>query len=626
MQTKWLASGILLLILTSIVGAGGFWLGKNTHSGIDSDLFSQKSVTPIIAEQTISVEAAQQQREQHYQNINNISEVLALPSLFAQQEALHAISGRADKNKLNQLLKDAAAVSDSQQRAFLLQILVARLTEIDPQKAADIAAEAYQNKNYSLLPQVYQHWAKLDLQAAIKSANKINNTYQQNTAAQGVLSAINVNDIQLITDVSKRLGIETSEEVYVSNSLIERAAQDPEIAMQEALFMTFGYERDSALNGIIDTWATQDPQQAFSYVQDLTDNRLRKLLLETVLYRWAESDPQTTYEVLQTLPNSARTSNISYTVFTNLANENPRSALDIIENIPSSRNRYDAYTATIQSWAATDAQSAASYVAQLDNKQLKQQLAPTIIQNLSTQSPETALAWAREQDPTGQLYLQNTVVSQIAIESPDRALQIALSSQKPELRQQLVVAAINSFSYNDPERAANMLDQIPDADVSTEAINSVVYGWASSDPDAAIAWVNTKSTAIRNEGLINIGSQLASVDPDLAASYLPQLSGAVRESWVQNITYYYSSYDLAGATTWVESFRGEAIYDDLISSVINTAANTDIDYALQLAQGMPTPDQRNRMIRQVADQISYSDPQRAELLYARLPKEPEEVN
>ena len=231
----------------------------------------------------------------------------------------------------------------------------------------------------------------------------IKNSYQQSTAAQGVISAINVNDIQLITEVSKRLGIESSEEQYVSNALVEKASQDPESAMQEAIIMIPGYERDSALQSITDTWATQNPQQAFSYVKSLSDNRLRQQLLETVLYRWAELDPQAAYDVLQTLPNAGRTSGINYTVFTYLANENPREALNVIENIPSSRNRADAYNATIQTWAASDAQAAASFVAQLDNKQLKQQLAPTVIQYLSTQSPEEALAWAREQDPNGSI-------------------------------------------------------------------------------------------------------------------------------------------------------------------------------------------------------------------------------
>ncbi|QMU61825.1 MAG: hypothetical protein GKR92_09000 [Gammaproteobacteria bacterium] len=618
MQTKWLPLVVLSLILTSVCG---YWLGKNFRSGAKSDLFSQKLLTPIETTEAITVEAAQLQRKEHYQSLNSIAEVLSLPSIFAQQEALHAIAGRANRVHLQQLLKEATGVVNTQQREGILKILMARFTEIDPQTAANIAMDAYENKNPSLLPQVYQHWAKLDLETAIKSANDIKNTYQKNTASQGVITAINVNDIQLITEVSKRLGIESSKEQYVSNALIEKASQDPEAAIQEAMRMITGYERDSALQGIVDTWTTQNPQQAFSYVERIADNRIRQQLLETVLYRWAETDPQEAYDKLQTLPNAGRTSGISYTVFTYLANENPRDALNIIENIPSSRSRVDAYNATIQTWAASDAQAAANFVAQLDNKQLKQQLAPTVIQYLSTQSPDEALTWAREQDPTGQLYLQNTVVSQIASENPERALQIALSSQQPTLRKQLIVTVVDNLSYNDPQRAAEMIDQLPYADVNAETINSVVYNWANSDPDAAMAWVNSKSGQVQENGLISIGNQLASVDPDLAASYLPQLSGPVRDSWAQNITYYYSSYDLNEAATWVENFRGEAIFESLLSSVVGVATSSDVEYALELAHSMPTQTQRNALIRQIADQISYNDPLRAEELYARLPKQ-----
>lgn len=618
MQTKWLALGTFVLIL---IGAGGYWFGQKSINNIDRELFSQNTSAPIESEETMTVEEAQLQRKNHYQSLTSITEVLSLPSYFAQQEALHSLAGRANRVELQQLLKQAAAVTHAPQRENLLQIILARITEIDPQTAANIAIQAYQNKNHSLLPQAYRHWAKIDIDAAITSANAIKNANQQSTAAQSIISTVSVNDIQRVTEVSKRLGVEVSKDQHVSNALIEKASQDPETAMQDAMKMSAGYERDSALQGIIDTWATQDPQQAFSYVERISDNRIRQQLFETVLYRWAEADPKAAYEILQTLPNAGRTSNISYTVFTYLANENPRQALNIIENIPSSRNRMDAYNATIQSWAAEDAQAAATFVAQLDNKQLKQQLAPTVIQYLSTQSPDEALAWARELDPTGQLYLQNTVVSQIAAENPERALQIALDSQQAVLRQQLIVTVIDNLSYNDPQRAAEMIDQLPNADVNSNTINSVVYNWANNDPDAAMAWVNSKSGQIRDDGLISIGNQLASVDPDLAASYLPQLAGPVRESWAQNITYYYSSYDLTEAATWIENFRGETLYGNLLSSVVGAAASSDVDYALQLTQNMPTQTQRNELIRQIADQISYNDPQRADQLYARLPQE-----
>lgn len=619
MQTKWLALGALLLTL---IGTGGYWLGQKSTHNFGKDLFSQNAVAPIEAEKTMTVEEAQQQRKNHYQNIISISEVLSLPSFFAQQEALHSLAGRANRVELQQLLSQAAAVTNAQQRESFLQIVIARLTEIDPQTAANIAIEAYQNKNYSLLSQTYRHWAKINIDAAIISANNIKNNNLQSIAAQSIISIINVDDIQQVSIISERLGIDALNDQYVSNALIEKSKQDPETAMKDAMAMATSYERDSALQGIIDTWAAQDPQQAFSYVERMTDKRIRQQLLETVLYRWAETDPLAAYEVLQTLPTGRSQSNINYTVFTSLATENPKQALDIIENIPSSRDRVEAYSATIQTWAANDAPAAALFVAQLDNKQLKQQLAPTVIQYLSSQSPEEALTWAKELDPTGQLYLQNTVVSQIATENPERALQIALGSQQPVLRQQLIVTVIDNLSYNDPERASSMIDQLPYTDINSETVNSVVYNWANTDPDAAIAWVNSKSGQVRDDALISIGSQLASVNPDYAVSYLPQLSGSVRESWAQNITYYYSSYDIIEAATWIENFRGETLYENLLRSVVGVAANSDVDYALQLTQNMPSQTQRNTMIRQIADQISYNDPQRADQLYARLPKDP----
>ena len=605
-------------LIAIIAGAIGYGLGHYFTNRSD-DVFSQNQKT-VVAENSMSIEAAKQQRDEGYKDLNTISDVLSLPSLFAQQEALHTIAGRANKVQLLLLIKESTGVANTQQRNNYVNILLARLTELDPQKAADIAIQAFEKRDYYLLSEVFLNWAKLDQDGAIKRANTIKEQYQHEAAAQGILASVDVENVALQIELAERLGLESKEEQFVSNALIEKANQEPEAAMQEAMLMPKGYDRESAMIGVMDSWASENPEDAFAFTERVNDKVMQQRLQEAVLYRWAETAPKEAYEMMLTLPKS-NIINVSYTVFSNLANQDPQEALNFIENIPSSRQRSEAYSAAITSWSAKDAPAAANYVAQLDNKQLKNQLAGTIIQYLSQQSPDEALIWAQEMDPNGQLYLQDTVIGQIASNDPQRALQLAQASPRAALRKQLSLTVINNISYTDPVGAAAIIDQLPASEITGELVNSVIYGWASSDPEAAIAWINTKSGQLREDGLTSIGSQLASVDPDLAASYLPQLSGNVRENWAQNITYYYSSYDLAEAATWIENFRGEDMYSTLLSSVISTAANTDIEYALQLAQNAPNQETRNENIRLIADQISYSNPQRAQQLYARLPAE-----
>lgn len=625
MQTKSLTIIVLMLILTSASGYSlGHYFGNYSDNDNDNDLFTQIPTTPTTADITMTVEDAELQRVGHYQNINSIAEILSLPSLFAQQEALYAITGRANRIQVQQLLSEATGIANINQQNTLMHILFSRLVEIDPQAAVTIALDAPQY--HVLLTDVFQNWAKLDIEAAIESANNINNPSQQSTAAHGILAAIDTSDITTISEVSKRLKADSNESQLIGRAIVELATNNPESAFQQALDMENAYERQFTLRSIVDTWAATNPREAFTNIEHISDTRIRKQLLEAVLYRWAEKDPQAAYEVMLTLPNAARPSSVSYSIFNNLAYRNPKQALNNIENITSSRERVEAYSATLSTWAQTDALAAATYVAQLDNKQLKQQLAPAVIQHLSTQSPDEALAFAKELDPSGQLNLQNTVIAQIATNNPERALQIAQNSEQPTLRQQFIVTVVDNLAYSDPARAASMIDQLPSTDQNENVINSVVYNWANSDPEAAIAWVNTKSEALKEAGLTSIGSQLASLNPDLAASYLPQLSGQIRENWVQNITYTYSSYNIEEAVTWIENFRNEPIFGALLSSVASVAVNSDVDYALELAQSMPSIEERIGLIRQIADQLSYSDPQRAQQLYARLPAEnrPEE--
>jgi hypothetical protein len=151
---------------------------------------------------------------------------------------------------------------------------------------------------------VFQNWAKLDIDSAIQYANNLEEKYQHESAAQGILNAVDVNDVQRITELSKQLGLKINQNQYVSTALIENALQDPETAMQEALLMPRGYERESAMLGIIDTWATQNPEEAFAFTSEITDTILRQRLQESMFSRWAEIDPQTAYEMMLTLPNS----------------------------------------------------------------------------------------------------------------------------------------------------------------------------------------------------------------------------------------------------------------------------------------------------------------------------------
>ena len=611
-------SFIDIALISMIAGAIGYGLG-HYFTNRTGDVFSQNQQT-VVAESSMSIEAAKQQRDEGYKNLNTISDVLSLPSLFAQQEALHTIAGRSNKVQILLLLKESNGVANSQQRNNYAKILLARLTELDPQKAADIAIQAFEKRDYYLLSEVFLNWAKLDLEAAIKRANSIEQQYQRETAAQGILASVDVKEVALQIELAERLELKSKEEQFVSNALIEKANLEPEAAMQEAMLMPKGNDRESTMISVMDAWASEKPEAAYAFTQQMNDKVLQQRLQETVLYRWAETNPKEAYEMMLTMPKSSII-NVSYTIFSNLANQDPQEALNFIENIPSSRQRSEAYSAAITTWSAKDATAAANFVAQLDNKQLKNQLASTIIQYLSQQSPDEALLWAQEMDPNGQLYLQDTVIGQIANNNPQRALQLAQASPQATLRKQLSLTVINNIAYTDPVGAAAIIDQLPTSEVTGELVNTVIYGWANTDPEAAMAWVNTKSGQMREDALSSIGSQLASVDPDLAASYLPQLNGKVRETWAQNITYYYSSYDLVEAATWIENFRGENMYSTLLTAVISSAASTDVEYALELAQNAPNQETRNQNIRLIADQISYSNPQRAQQLYARLPAE-----
>ena len=80
----------------------------------------------------ISVAEAEVHRRDRYETIETIEDMLALPTDFAETEALYVIAGRADSSGVQDLIYQATRVSDRTDRNAALTILLLRLTELDP--------------------------------------------------------------------------------------------------------------------------------------------------------------------------------------------------------------------------------------------------------------------------------------------------------------------------------------------------------------------------------------------------------------------------------------------------------------------------------------------------------------
>ena len=82
---------------------------------------------------------AKQYREDRYDNLRTIEQILALPTDFARTEALYMLAGRSDSGSVQNLIYEANRIASAIDRDTALTILFSRLTELDPPSALAVA-------------------------------------------------------------------------------------------------------------------------------------------------------------------------------------------------------------------------------------------------------------------------------------------------------------------------------------------------------------------------------------------------------------------------------------------------------------------------------------------------------
>jgi hypothetical protein len=151
--------------------------------------FSKVLEHDIHAVTHISAAQAQFHREDRYDSIRTIEDTLALPTDFAETEALYVIAGRADSGEVQNLIYQAARVRDRSDRKAALDILFLRLTELDPQSAVAIARTPAFRHDKTHEGSVWLAWGRLDLNSALRAAEQ-GNAAQKRLAAQGLYRSL----------------------------------------------------------------------------------------------------------------------------------------------------------------------------------------------------------------------------------------------------------------------------------------------------------------------------------------------------------------------------------------------------------------------------------------------------
>lgn len=169
-----------------IVGVAGTLLV--IHDGMAPRRGSTQPVRDLDDVPKMTEAAAVSHRQNRYANLHSVEDVLALPSDFAQTDALYAVAGRSDSSAVQRLVFEAVRIRDDRDRDAALHILFARLTELDPRSALALARSADVTNDPGIEARVWRSWGKHDLDAALDAARAQPRRIRAR-AAQSLLSA-----------------------------------------------------------------------------------------------------------------------------------------------------------------------------------------------------------------------------------------------------------------------------------------------------------------------------------------------------------------------------------------------------------------------------------------------------
>ena len=151
------------------------------------------------------------------------------------------------------------------------------------------------------------------------------------------------------------------------------------------------------------------------------------------------------------------------------------------------------------------------------------------------------------------------------------ALEQALISAEPGMRDRVLADRLPALTLRDPARAARFAELLTDARLRELAFLQVAMSWARSDPAAAVNWAESLSDAqARDAGITDISLALAETSPARAV--------ALRERFVD---------------------PGASLPDNTLVNLAHQWAEQDFDAALAWANAQPPGPQRDQVLQRL---------------------------
>ncbi len=538
-----------------------------------------QAVRDIESVTKVTVAEAEQHREDRYESIRSVTDVLALPSQFSQAEALHVLAGRSDSASIQGLIFEASRIADHHDRQRMLGVLFSRLTELDGQSALALARTDSFRNDKRIEQWVWHTLARLDLDEAISLALAQTTRARQKRAAQVLFAAHGYMGNDITDRIAAELGIEP--DATVRARYVETLAAR---SITDAIEFVNGRESSSDRRALVNTLAQaalrQDPDGALSYADLIRDKQLQSTYRTIVLVAQATEDPTRVLDQLVATGADGLDSGQIFAAFKSVVN--------------------------------TDVDLALGYYERLDPGELRDGLAAQLARRLAREDLSRAVAWAREQQSGPYPSTLMAVIREVTKLDPSLALETILAEPDERSQRYMLQTLVQTVARDDPQLALSYLDRLPDEQVRRFVAQSAVNSLIRSDPDAAITWVLAQEEAVSRRLLTESMMLLVATDVHAAMRLLPTLPDEQARHYTIDIAKRLAeSGAQSEAMSLIRQHEGKEGYDEMRAAVISGMAARNPVAAKQLADQLSDTEARDLAYANIIQHHAYSDPAEA---------------
>ena len=566
---------MLAILLGTLLGsAATYYLSPRPQTARFAKLLpADRPVAPEL-----SVAEAEVLREESYQSIRTVAETLALPTDFAETEALYALAGRSNSAGIQDLIYEAAGIRERTDRRAALGILFLRLTELDPRSALAIARSPAFAVEPGYERDVWLAWGRLDLSAALRAAEN-GSSAEKYRAAQALYASVRGLRNEASDLIHSTLGILPGRGVQAQH-LYALADRSPVDAIRYIESLNSEQERREHFGWLAMRLSRSGLVNEADYAGLIRSPAHRRLFEQGLAAQKQRSDPEAVVAEVLNGSLTPESMNQAFSALHRLATQDPARAIELLDQLPDSHysRRYKA----------------------------------SVVAAIARSDPDTALAWARDNDSSADQATFIGVLSEIANHHPMLAFAEAQGIENAVARDRVITAVAMSIGQSNPTEAMQIVDQIGNERMRENSIGQLAAVWAQSDLDSAMNWVASLQAGARNRALQAMGQNLAYADVDKAISLLDRFpEGNARGLAMQVADNLTRVRGVDAALTFIERYKGRTEYERLQSAVIGTAANSDPERAMHLARSIENGPARDRLYAQIIGRQAARDPQKA---------------